>query len=51
MSGSGWEALPKVWVWSRCPPKGPEMVEKPAWRFGKGREALSEVQEWSGGPP
>ena len=50
-SGSGRDAHPKVREWSRDPPGGPGVVERPNRSSWIGREALLEIWEWSGGPP
>ena len=52
------EALPKVWEWSRYPPKSagrlprcPGVVKRPFGMFESGREARPNVRKWSGDPP
>ena len=57
MSGSGWEALSDVWEWSVGPPVCPGVVRRPSRMTGSGQEALSDagngrealtnVREWS----
>ena len=58
MSVSGREFLPDVWKARlnvreclRGPPGYPVVVGRPSRMSGSGREALSDVWEWSGGPP
>ena len=40
------EALPDVWEWSRDPPGCPVVVGRPLRMSGRGKETLSDVQEW-----
>ena len=49
---SGRQSLPEVREWSGGPPKYPEVVGRPFWKFrrpslksGRGREALPEVRK------
>ena len=46
MSGNGWETLLVVREWSRGPPRCPEVVGRPTWMSGSGREALPDIREW-----
>ena len=57
MYGSGLEALPYVWVWSRVPPECPGVDWSPSWMSGvvrihsrmsrSGQVDLPDVREWT----
>ena len=51
MSGSGWEAISDVQEGLGGPAECPGVDRKPSLMFESGREALPDIQEWSGGPP
>ena len=60
MSGSGWDAVSVVQVWSEdtsgclvvvvVSPGCPGEVGRPSWMSGNGQEALPDIREWSGVP-
>ena len=45
----GWESFPEFWEWSGGPPAGSGDVRRPSQRVGRGRNALLEGREESGG--
>ena len=51
MQGSGWEFLPDVQEWSRCPAECPGVVGRPCRLFGSGRRhfQMSRMPSWISG--